>query len=55
MVLAPTRELADQVAKEMKVLAKYTKHNIAAIYGGASYGKQIDALENGCDVVVGTP
>ena len=55
VVLAPTRELADQVAKEMKVLAKYTKHNIAAIYGGASYGKQIDALENGCDVVVGTP
>ena len=55
VVLAPTRELADQVSKEMRNLAKYTKHVITAIYGGASYGKQIDVLENGCDVVVGTP
>ncbi|MBR6084858.1 MAG: DEAD/DEAH box helicase, partial [Spirochaetales bacterium] len=55
VVLAPTRELADQVSKEMKNLARYTKHVITAIYGGASYGKQIDVLENGCDVVVGTP
>jgi superfamily II DNA/RNA helicase len=39
----------------MKNLARYTKHVITAIYGGASYGKQIDVLENGCDVVVGTP
>ena len=55
VVLAPTRELADQVSKEMKNLAKYTKHVITAIYGGASYGKQIEVLESGCDVVVGTP
>ena len=55
VVLAPTRELADQVSKEMKNLAKYTKHSVTAIYGGASYGKQIEALETGCDVVVGTP
>ena len=55
IVLTPTRELADQVSKEMKNLAKYTGHSITAIYGGASYGKQIDSLESGCDVVVGTP
>ncbi|MBE6527752.1 MAG: DEAD/DEAH box helicase [Thermoplasmata archaeon] len=55
VVLAPTRELADQVSKEMRNLAKYTKHTVTAIYGGASYGKQIEVLENGCDVVVGTP
>jgi ATP-dependent RNA helicase DeaD len=55
IVLAPTRELADQVSKEMKNLAKYSGHVITAIYGGASYGKQIDVLESGCDVVVGTP
>ncbi len=55
IVLTPTRELADQVSKEIKNLSKYTKHVTTAIYGGASYGKQIDVLESGCDVVVGTP
>lgn len=55
IVLAPTRELADQVSKEMKNISHYTGHVVTAIYGGASYGKQIDILENGCDVVVGTP
>ena len=55
VVLAPTRELADQVSKEIHELSKYTKHRVTAIYGGASYGKQIDALEKGCDIVVGTP
>ena len=55
VILAPTRELADQVSKEINNLSKYTKHTVTAIYGGASYGKQIDVLESGCDVVVGTP
>ena len=55
VVLAPTRELADQVSKEIRNLSKYSKHTVTAIYGGASYGKQIDVLESGCDVVVGTP
>jgi len=55
VILAPTRELADQISKEIRNLAKYSKHTVTAIYGGASYGKQIDILESGCDVVVGTP
>ena len=55
VVLVPTRELADQVSKEMKNLSKYTGHRIVAIYGGSSYGKQIQGLEAGCDAVVGTP
>ena len=55
VILAPTRELADQVSKEVRNLAKYSGHTVTAIYGGASYAKQIDVLESGCDVVVGTP
>ena len=55
VVLAPTRELAAQVSKEMASLSKYTKHTVTAIHGGASYEKQISILESGCDVVVGTP
>ena len=55
IVLAPTRELADQVSKEMRNLSKETRHSVAALYGGAPYADQIRRLESGCDVVVGTP
>ncbi len=55
LVLAPTRELADQVSKEMRALSKESRHRIVAVYGGASIPEQIRRLESGCDVVVGTP
>ncbi|XP_057704800.1 nucleolar RNA helicase 2 isoform X2 [Corythoichthys intestinalis] len=53
LVLAPTRELAIQVAKDFKDIAK--RVNICCFYGGSSYNPQIDAIRNGIDILVGTP
>ncbi|KAJ0056146.1 hypothetical protein NL108_003430, partial [Boleophthalmus pectinirostris] len=53
LVLAPTRELAIQVAKDFKDIAK--RLAIACFYGGSSYNPQIDAIRNGIDILVGTP
>jgi ATP-dependent RNA helicase DeaD len=55
LVLAPTRELALQGAQEIEGLGEPKGVRVLAIYGGASMQKQIDALEAGVDVVVGTP
>lgn len=56
LVMCPTRELAQQVALELKKLAKYKKHiQILAIYGGSSMSEQIHGLRRGVNVVVGTP
>jgi len=55
IILAPTRELATQVAEEMAKLAKYSGHVCAAIYGGASIEKQVERLEKGTDIIAGTP
>jgi len=55
LVLCPTRELAIQVAQEATELAKYKDLRVTAIYGGASMGQQITALEEGAEVIVGTP
>ena len=56
MALAPTRELAVQVAEAFK---RYAKHipgfNVLAIYGGQDYSGQIRQLKRGVHVVVGTP
>ncbi|XP_039118427.1 LOW QUALITY PROTEIN: DEAD-box ATP-dependent RNA helicase 3, chloroplastic [Dioscorea cayenensis subsp. rotundata] len=53
LVLAPTRELAKQVEKEIKESASYL--NTVCVYGGVSYIQQQSALARGVDVVVGTP
>lgn len=53
LVLAPTRELAKQVEKEIKETAPYL--NTVCVYGGVSYNIQQNALTRGVDVVVGTP
>ncbi|GMI79412.1 embryo defective 1138 [Hibiscus trionum] len=53
LVLAPTRELAKQVEKEIKESASYL--NTVCVYGGVSYTIQRSALSRGVDVVVGTP
>ncbi|PSS00330.1 DEAD-box ATP-dependent RNA helicase [Actinidia chinensis var. chinensis] len=53
LVLAPTRELAKQVEKEIKDSAPYL--NTVCVYGGVSYNTQQNALSRGVDVVVGTP
>ncbi|EPM4284832.1 DEAD/DEAH box helicase [Vibrio alginolyticus] len=56
IVLAPTRELAIQVAAEMKNLGKNIKGlKVLEIYGGASIVDQMRALKSGAHVVVGTP
>ncbi len=55
LVLAPTRELALQVAG---AITEYGRHNgvqVLAVYGGQAYGPQIDRLRRGVDIVVGTP
>lgn len=56
LVLAPTRELAMQVADSFKAYAAGHPHlNVLAIYGGSDFRSQIHALKRGVDVVVGTP
>ena len=56
LVLCPTRELADQVAKEIRRLARFT-HNVKVLTlcGGVAIGPQIGSLERGAHIVVGTP
>lgn len=56
IVLAPTRELAMQVADAIKDFAAVSRDiDVVAVYGGSSYVPQIRALERGAQVVVGTP
>lgn len=55
LVLAPTRELAQQVADDTAALAKGTNIRSAAIYGGVKYGPQNEALEQGYEVIAATP
>lgn len=56
VILCPTRELAIQVANELKKLAKYKKHiHILPVYGGESIQFQIKDLKKNVQVVVGTP
>ena len=56
MVLAPTRELAIQVAEAIESFAINMKGlRVATLYGGQSYGPQFQQLERGAQVVVGTP
>jgi superfamily II DNA/RNA helicase len=55
-VLAPTRELAIQVAEAFQSYAAHMKDfHVLPIYGGQSYGPQLSALRRGVHVVVGTP
>ncbi|QQR91082.1 MAG: DEAD/DEAH box helicase [Myxococcales bacterium] len=55
LILAPTRELALQVADSFTNLAAFLKIRVAAVYGGQAYGPQLRELRSGVDVVVGTP
>jgi ATP-dependent RNA helicase DeaD len=55
LVMLPTRELANQVANELVVLGKHRGVRVLAVYGGVGYGPQIEALEVGTHVIVGTP
>jgi ATP-dependent RNA helicase DeaD len=55
LVVAPTRELALQVAKAMYEYGRHRDIRVLSIYGGTPYGRQISRLSRGVDVVVGTP
>jgi ATP-independent RNA helicase DbpA len=56
LVLCPTRELADQVGKELRRLARFTENiRVLTICGGVPFGPQLGSLEHGAHVVVGTP
>jgi ATP-dependent RNA helicase RhlB len=55
LIIAPTRELADQIYHEALRLGKFTGYRLLAVYGGIDYQKQMDDLRQGVDVLVGTP
>jgi len=55
VVLAPTRELAIQIAGEATRLANHTSLRVLAAYGGDPIRRQIDALRKGVDVLIATP
>lgn len=55
LVLVPTRELAVQVADNLKRFAKYTGLRVLPVYGGTPIGRQIRELERSVQIVVGTP
>ena len=54
-ILAPTRELAIQIAKDADTLGKYTEIKIGLAYGGKDYEKQRKNIEKGIDILIGTP
>ena len=56
IILCPTRELAIQVAEELKKLSKYMpKIDVLPVYGGQPIDRQIKALQTGVQVIIGTP
>src|SRR5277367_480681 len=55
LILEPTRELAAQVETAIRDFARFTNLRAAVLYGGVGYGKQMDALRNGVDILIATP
>ncbi|MCP4003099.1 MAG: DEAD/DEAH box helicase [bacterium] len=55
LIMAPTRELAQQICSEVTLMGKYCDVEAVPVYGGTAYGPQLDAFERGAQVVVGTP
>ncbi len=55
LILAPTRELADQVYESVRRYAKQTSLRSAVVFGGVDIGPQREALRAGCEVLVATP
>jgi len=54
IIMAPTRELAIQIAKDAELLAKHTGLKVGIVYGGESYDVQRKVLDKGVDILVGT-
>ncbi|MDN4162218.1 DEAD/DEAH box helicase [Nocardioides abyssi] len=55
LIVAPTRELALQVSNDLHIASEDTGLRVLTVYGGVGYDTQLDALEAGVDIVVGTP
>jgi ATP-dependent RNA helicase RhlE len=55
LILEPTRELALQVEEAFQKYAKFTDLQVTIVYGGVGYGKQIEDLRRGVDIVAATP
>ena len=55
VVVAPTRELALQIADDANALSYYTDYGVVSVFGGMDWQRQADQLDRGTDIVVGTP
>lgn len=55
LVLEPTRELALQVEEAFQKYAKFTDLSVTIVYGGVGYGKQVEDLKRGVDILAATP
>lgn len=55
LILAPTRELAEQISTHLTHLAKHTGVRVAPVYGGVGFGAQISAFKKGVEIIVATP
>lgn len=55
LVMLPTRELANQVAVEVTTLGKHRGVRVLPVYGGVGYNEQVESLERGVHIIVGTP
>ncbi len=56
LIIAPTRELCEQIAGEIQKLARYKPDvKVVTLYGGTSLTKQVASLEKGADILIGTP
>ena len=55
LVLAPTRELAEQITSELRPFVRQRGHEVVSVYGGVGYGPQRKAFESGAELVVACP
>jgi ATP-dependent RNA helicase RhlE len=55
LMIAPTRELADQIYMNVREYAKYTPLRVACVYGGVDIKPQTEALRRGCEILIATP
>ncbi|MEM7412088.1 MAG: DEAD/DEAH box helicase [Myxococcota bacterium] len=55
LILAPTRELASQIERELRLLSRFTKVSVVSLYGGVPVSKNVRQLKRRPDIVVGCP
>ncbi|MCI0652866.1 MAG: DEAD/DEAH box helicase [Methylococcaceae bacterium] len=55
LVIAPTRELAIQIANDARQLGQFTGFKISLVYGGTDYRQQLAEVSDGADILIGTP